>query len=42
MFFNEKAYYIKHLIYDKGIFDKSIDATYIMTMEYSHDRHKNI
>jgi len=42
MRFNEKAYYIKHLIYNKGIFDKSIDATYIMTMEYSHDRHKNI
>ena len=42
MLFNEKAYYIKHLIYDKGIFDKSTDATYIMTMEYSHDRHKNI
>ena len=42
MLFNEKAYYIKHLIYDKGIFDESIDATYIMTMEYSHDRHKNI
>lgn len=36
------CYTFETLEYEKGIYDESIDCTYILTMENSFDRHKNI
>ena len=36
------CYTFKKIQFKKGIYDDSIDATYIITMEDSIDRHKNI
>jgi hypothetical protein len=36
------CYTFSKLHFKKGVYDESVDATYIITMEYSIDRHKNI
>ena len=36
------CYTFSELHFKKGVYDKSIDATYIITMEHSIERHKNI
>ena len=37
-----ECYNFKKNVFEKGIYDKSVDATYIITMENNKIRHKNI
>ena len=42
MIFNNKSYLVKKIIFENGVFDDFIDATYIITMANNKTRHKNI
>lgn len=42
MYFNKNAYEFIELNYNRGIFDKCVDITFIITMNQSLERHENI
>ena len=42
MKYNENCYILKEINYDNGLFDKSVDITYVITMENAIERQKKV